>query len=88
MVWFCGMIVKGGSEEKRIYKYAFATTLGAFAYVVLYLTKNFVERYFVLHIPFDAVWLSTGLMVALKICTLFNYILMIFDMMYDTMGSR
>ena len=60
MAWICGMMVKGGNKEKRIYRYAVAAALGAFAYVVLYLTKGFVENYFVLHIPFDAVWLSIG----------------------------
>lgn len=46
--------------RSRIYRYAVAAALGAFAYVILYLTKSFVENYFVLHIPFDAVWLSIG----------------------------
>lgn len=54
------MLVKRGNKEKRIYRYSVAAALGAFAYVVLYLTKSFVENYFVLHIPFEAVWLSIG----------------------------
>lgn len=60
MAWICGMLVKRGNKEKRIYRYSVAAALGAFAYVVLYLTKSFVENYFVLHIPFEAVWLSIG----------------------------
>lgn len=58
MAWVCGMIVKGANTEKKVYRYAIAAVLGAFAYVILYLTKSFVENYYVLQIPFDAVWLS------------------------------
>ncbi|XBX04663.1 ECF transporter S component [Enterocloster clostridioformis] len=60
MAWVCGMIAKGGKKGKKVYRCFVGAGLGAFIYVVLYLTKSFIENYFVLHIPFSAVWLSIG----------------------------
>ena len=59
MAFVCGLIaLKTGKE--RHWKTILAAVIGAGAYVVLYLGKTFVEDYFVLGLPFDAVWLTVG----------------------------
>lgn len=58
MATICGMISRHHSGKKRwCVLGAFA---GAISYVILYLSKSFVESYFVLGIPFDTVWLTVA----------------------------
>ena len=60
MAWLCGTIV---SKAEKSSKPANAGLIvggaaGAFVYVLLYLTKNFVESRYVLHLPPEAVMLT------------------------------
>lgn len=43
MAWVCGMIALHGGNEKK-WRYALGAVLGALSYVVLYLSKTFVEN--------------------------------------------
>lgn len=59
MAWVCGMIAHKLGKE-TVAKYIFGAVLGAICYVVLYLGKSFVEDYFVLGLPLEAVMLTVG----------------------------
>lgn len=56
MAWICGKIISGQSAHLK-QRYALGGIAGAFAYVILYLSKNFVEYRFVLGLPMEAVML-------------------------------
>jgi len=59
MAWICGKFVSAKRHnEKMLIRSAVGAGLGAFAYVILYLSKAFIENYFILHIPLEAVGLS------------------------------
>ena len=44
--------------KQAVWKTILAAAIGAVSYVVLYLGKSFIEDYFVLGLPLDAVWLT------------------------------
>lgn len=43
MAWICGMIALHGKEEKK-WRYILGAVIGALSYVVLYLSKTFIEN--------------------------------------------
>ena len=59
MGWICGMFAfhknTGISSHKR---YIIGSALGAFAYVLLYLSKSYIEHRFVLGLPLEAVMIT------------------------------
>lgn len=59
MAWICGMFAfrnkTGLSSHKR---YIIGSVLGAFAYVLLYLSKSYIEHRFVLGLPLEAVMIT------------------------------
>ena len=57
MAWICGMIAKDQGNPK-LWKYIVGAAVGALSYVVLYLSKSFIEDHFVLGLALDAVWLT------------------------------
>ena len=57
MAWICGKITSG-SPAHRKQRYVAGGIAGAFAYVVLYLSKSFMEHRFVLGLPLEAVMLT------------------------------
>lgn len=59
MAWVCGMIAKG-ADKKALLRCIVAAVVGAVTYVVLYLSKSFVEDYFVLGLPIEAVMLTVA----------------------------
>ena len=67
MAWLCGKIVSGhGGQWKR--RYVLGSAAGAFAYVFLYLLKNYVEYTFLLELPAEAVMLTIAQKAAVS-CT-------------------
>ena len=71
MAWICGKITFGsphiyiicgkitsGSPAHRKQRYVVGGIAGAFAYVVLYLSKSFIEHRFVLGLPLEAAMLT------------------------------
>lgn len=59
MAWVCGMIAKG-ADKKALLRCIVAAVVGAVTYVVLYLSKSFLEDYFVLGLPIEAVMLTVA----------------------------
>lgn len=59
MAWICGKITFGYSAHLRK-RYVLGGMAGAFSYVVLYLSKSFVEHRFVLGLPSEAVVLTVA----------------------------
>lgn len=57
MAWICGKIASGNPAHLR-QRYVLGGMAGAFSYVVLYLSKSFVEHRFVLGLPAEAVMLT------------------------------
>ncbi len=57
MAWLCGKITWGHSAHLK-QRYVLGGIVGAFAYVLLYLSKSFIEHYFVLGLPMEAVMLT------------------------------
>ena len=59
MAWICGMFAfhknSGISSHKR---YIIGSALGAFAYVLLYLSKSYIEHRFVLGLPLEVVMIT------------------------------
>ena len=59
MAWICGMFAfhknSGISSHKR---YIIGSALGAFAYVLLYLSKSYIEHRFVLSLPLEVVMIT------------------------------
>lgn len=57
MAWICGKITSGSPAHLK-QRYVAGGIAGAFAYVVLYLSKSFIEHRFVLGLPLEAVMLT------------------------------
>lgn len=55
MAWLCGMICKKNTTKPRL---VLGASLGAFAYVLLYIGKSYIEDRFVLGLPVEAVILT------------------------------
>lgn len=69
MAWICGAVIwghriigsrKAGADRHRGKRYLAGSAAGSFAYVICYLSKNFVEYRFVLGVPLQAVLLMTA----------------------------
>ncbi len=59
MAWICGRIASGqGADRKR--RYIAGSALGSLTYMLLYLSKSFVEQRIVLGLPLEAVLLTTA----------------------------
>ena len=58
MAWICGKIISNNSAHLK-QRYVFGGIAGAFSYVVLYLSKSFMEHRFILGLPMEAVMLTT-----------------------------
>lgn len=60
MAWICGRIAAGGEGHKPVLaRYLAAGIIGNGSYVILYLTKGFLENYFFLGMPLAGVLTST-----------------------------
>jgi len=59
MAWLCGKIISGNAAHRK-QRYILGGMAGAFAYVVLYLSKSFMEHRFVLGLPMEAVMLTVA----------------------------
>lgn len=57
MAWICGKITSDHSVHLR-QKYILGAIAGSFTYVVLYLSKSFIEHRFILNLPMEAVMLT------------------------------
>ena len=57
MAWICGCIAHKCGKEV-LWKTILGAAIGAIAYVILYLSKSFIEDHFVLGLPLDAVILT------------------------------
>lgn len=57
MAWICGMIAHKCGREV-LWKTMLGAAVGAIVYVILYLSKSFLEDYFVMGIPVHTVWLT------------------------------
>lgn len=61
MAWVTGMLYQHWKQKSNLVFFSsIAATTGALTYVILYLSKSFVESYFLLQMPFEAVILSVG----------------------------
>lgn len=59
MAWICGMFAFRKKSELSSHKrYIIGSVLGAFAYVLLYLSKSYIEHRFVLGLPLEAVMIT------------------------------
>lgn len=59
MAWICGKITFEQSQHLKK-RYISGGICGAFSYMVLYLSKSFIEQRFVLELPLSAVMLTTA----------------------------
>lgn len=60
MAWSCGRIAAGRDGHKpALARYLLAGIVGNGSYVILYLTKGFMENYFFLRMPLEGVIAST-----------------------------
>lgn len=57
MAWICGKIASGNSAHRKR-NYILGGIIGSFAYVILYLSKSFIEHRFLLELPMEAVVLT------------------------------
>lgn len=57
MAWICGKIAPGNSVHLK-QRYVLGGIAGSFSYVVLYLSKSFIEHRFILGLPMEAVMLT------------------------------
>lgn len=57
MAWICGKIASGNSAHRKR-KYILGGIIGSFSYVILYLSKSFIEHRFILELPMEAVVLT------------------------------
>ncbi len=57
MAWICGVIAHKCGKEV-LWKIILGAVIGAVSYVILYLGKSFIEDYFVLGLPLEAVTLT------------------------------
>lgn len=59
MAWVCGILYNRWKGKKNTILYSIVSAAaGSFTYVILYLSKNFIESRFFLLLPFEAVVLS------------------------------
>lgn len=59
MAWICGMFAFRNKSRLSSHKrYIIGSILGAFAYVLLYLSKSYIEHRFVLGLPLEAVMIT------------------------------
>lgn len=61
MAWICGMFAfhkNTGKSSHSHRRYIIGSALGAFAYVLLYLSKSYIEHRFVLGLPLEAVMIT------------------------------
>ena len=59
MAWICGIIAHRCGKE-TLWKNIVGAVIGAVSYVILYLGKSFIEDYFVLGLPLNAVMLTVA----------------------------
>lgn len=59
MAWLCGMLAHKCGQE-ALWKIILGAAAGAVGYVILYLGKSFLEDYFVLGLPLEAVMLTVS----------------------------
>lgn len=59
MAWICGKIASGHSAHLK-QRYILGGIAGAFSYMVLYLSKSFIEHRFILGLPVEAVMLTVA----------------------------
>lgn len=59
MAWICGKITSDHSAHLR-QKYILGAIAGSFTYVVLYLSKSFIEHRFIVGLPAEAVMLTVA----------------------------
>ena len=57
MAWICGKIISDHSTHLR-QKYILGAIAGSFTYVILYLSKSFIEHRFIVGLPAEAVMLT------------------------------
>ena len=57
MAWLCGIIAHKCGKEV-LWKTILGAVIGAVAYVILYLGKSFIEDFFILGLPLEAVMLT------------------------------
>ena len=61
MAWVCGILYKKWKNHGKTVLYsAIAGAAGAITYVILYLSKNFVEDYLLLKLPLQGVMVDIG----------------------------
>lgn len=61
MAWVCGILYKKWKNNgKTVLFSAIAGAAGAITYVILYLSKNFVEDFFIVGVPFEGVMLDVA----------------------------
>ncbi len=61
MAWVCGILYKKWKNKGKTVLYsAISGTAGAVTYVILYLSKNFIEDYIVLSLPLQGVMVDIG----------------------------
>ena len=61
MAWVCGILYKKWQNHGKTVLYsAIAGAAGAITYVILYLSKNFVEDYIILRLPLQGVMVDIG----------------------------
>lgn len=59
MAWLCGKIIFKCNMGLKT-RFTFGAATGAFLYVLLYVSKNFIENRFVLGLPMEAVMLTAA----------------------------
>ncbi len=60
MAWICGKIAGGSAGQGLKKRYILGAAAGAFAYVILYLAKSFIEHRFIYGFPLEAVLLTVS----------------------------
>lgn len=59
MAWQWGEIISGHTGKLKI-RFFGGAAAGAFTYVLLYISKNLIENYYVLGLPLEAVLLTAA----------------------------
>ncbi len=59
MAWVCAIIAQPKTNDKK-WRYILGAATGALCYVLLYLTKTYVEDRIVMGLAADVVWLTVG----------------------------
>ncbi len=59
MAWLCGKIAWGnGADAKKIFRNITGATCGAVLYVILYLSKGYIENYYIMRMQLTPVLIS------------------------------